>query len=278
MQQMPRDTRETAHLRDPRDARFSIRWYSPSTETAPWVWRSWIPVWSVPGSEESVQRVLQYPVCLAVVEPGGAVLHGPRRGLSEKVLTGTSWACGVMFRPAAGMRLLRSPVSVLTDGTRPRAEVAMLRSAAAAVRVTMRTEPGNPEVQEEAVRLWEEALAALGEPDEESLLVNDLVHTVYADPSLRRVADICRRFGLSERSLQRLVQRRLGLSPSWLITRRRVQDAAAALGASNATLADVAARLGYADHAHLARDIRAVTGATPTQLRRLLTPPAARAD
>jgi len=66
-----------------------------------------------------------------------------------------------------------------------------------------------------------------------------------------------------ERSLQRLVEQRIGLSPKWLLQRRRLHDAVEALKAGRGTLAEVAADLGYADQAHFGRDWRAVTGVTP---------------
>jgi AraC-like DNA-binding protein len=69
--------------------------------------------------------------------------------------------------------------------------------------------------------------------------------------------------GLSERSLQRLVQRRLGLTPKWLIQRRRLHEAAEQLRTGTSTVADVAARLGYADQPHLHHDFAGVTGMTP---------------
>jgi AraC-like DNA-binding protein len=61
-----------------------------------------------------------------------------------------------------------------------------------------------------------------------------------------RVTQVCEQFDLSERALQRLVRRRVGLSPKWLIQRRRLHEASARLrnrpGA--VTLAEVAADLG----------------------------------
>ena len=105
--------------------------------------------------------------------------------------------------------------------------------------------------------------------DEEGLRINDIVAFIEHHPESTRVAEIAERFGLNERSLQRLVQRRIGLTPKWLIQRRRLHDAAARLrdhhatGAANASLADVASDLGYADQAHFTRDFHRVTGITP---------------
>ena len=79
------------------------------------------------------------------------------------------------------------------------------------------------------------------------------------------MAQVCAEFGLSERALQRLVRRRLGLTPKWLIQRRRLQEAAERLRTSPASLSDVAAGLGYADQAHFTRDFARVTDMTPGQ-------------
>ena len=48
---------------------------------------------------------------------------------------------------------------------------------------------------------------------------------------IERVSQDCEKFGLSERSLQRLTARRIGLSPKWLIQRRRLHEAAGLLAA-----------------------------------------------
>jgi len=59
------------------------------------------------------------------------------------------------------------------------------------------------------------------------------------------------------------VEQRIGLSPKWLLQRRRLHDAVEALKAGPGTLAEVAAELGYADQAHFTHDFRTVTGMTP---------------
>ena len=106
-------------------------------------------------------------------------------------------------------------------------------------------------------------LAAFLPVDEEGLLVNQVVRFVEERTEITRVAQVCEHFGLSERTLQRLTQRRLGLSPKWVIQRRRLHEAADRLRSGTGNLATVAAELGYADQAHLTHDFRSVTGLTP---------------
>ena len=77
------------------------------------------------------------------------------------------------------------------------------------------------------------------------------------------VAQVCEEFDLTERALQRLVRRRIGITPKWLIQRRRLHEAAERLRVGAGNLAAVAADLGYADQPHFTRDFQTVTGMTP---------------
>lgn len=88
-------------------------------------------------------------------------------------------------------------------------------------------------------------------------------HEVPAVEVRQRVADLASRFALSERSLQRLVTQRCGISPKWLIQRRRLHDAVGALKSGHLSLSDLAASLGYSDQAHFTHDFKSVTGLTP---------------
>ena len=94
--------------------------------------------------------------------------------------------------------------------------------------------------------------------------MNSLVALVEERSDLVRVAQLSAESRLSERALQRLVSRRLGLTLKWLIQRRRLHEAAERLRTSpSATVAETAAVLGHADQAHFVRDFARVTGTTP---------------
>ena len=108
--------------------------------------------------------------------------------------------------------------------------------------------------------------------DDEGLLVNAIVDHVEHDPSVRQVAQVCDAFGLGERALQRLTRRRLGLTPKWLIQRRRLHEASERLREGPGDLAAIAHDLGYADQAHFTRDFRRVTAMTPGGFARRFAP------
>lgn len=263
---------DAAHLRPAGDSTHRIWRYLPSPGLEDLVRRYWVPVWAVPPGAVSIQRVLQYPVALMVIRPDGAQFSGVTSGLSAVELAGRGYALGVMLQPAAGTLMTRCSMSEWTDRT---ADLESVLGVAAVdvvdrVHATMASAPSDPAAHLSAIEEIESLMRAHLPVDEEGLLVNRIVELVEDDPSIVRVAELCEQVGSSERSLQRLCARRLGIGPKWLIRRRRLHEAAAALRGGTEPIAVTAARLGYSDQAHLTRDLRAVTGLTPVQLGRFL--------
>ena len=82
----------------------------------------------------------------------------------------------------------------------------------------------------------------------------------------RTVGQIAAESGLGERALHRLARRSFGYGPKTLARIQRFQRAIGPIRAGRA-LADVAAAVGYADQAHLTREVRALAGSPPTALR-----------
>jgi AraC-like DNA-binding protein len=186
-------------------------------------------------------------------------------GLSTTTLTGDGWAVGVMCAPAAGALVARGSVAPYTDRSVDLADVlgADGERLTARVRAAMAPDPASPAAHRTAMAAFGDALRPLLPVDAEGELVNRVVAFVEGDREVTRVAQVCAQFDLSERALQRLVRRRLGLTPKWLIQRRRLQEAAERLRGRGTTLAEVSALLGYADQPHFSRDFARVTGMTP---------------
>ncbi|TFV61298.1 AraC family transcriptional regulator [Geodermatophilus sp. DF01-2] len=259
------DVIERAHLKEPGDASHVLYRYEAAAEFDGLLQRFWIPVWSVPPGRESVQRVLQYPVSLVVVSAEYARFYGVVSGLSTTTLTGTGWAAGVMCAPAAGSLVAGGPMSQYTNRYVDVADVLGAAGERLTVRVreAMASDPHAPTAHGAAMAAFGDALRPLLRVDAEGTLVNRIVAFVEGNREVTRVAQVCARFELSERTLQRLVHRRLGLTPKWLIQRRRLQEAAERLRARPSSLGEVAALLGYADQAHFTRDFARVTDLTP---------------
>ena len=274
------DAVEPAHLKVPGDTSHAMYRYAPPPGFEGFLERFWIPVWSVPPGEQVPQKVLQYPVCLIVITAGYARFYGVASGLSTTTLTGDGWAVGVMLAPAAGYLLVGGAASgggaaggdvaagSVADYTDRFVDVPEIlgdagRVLADRVRAAMAPDPHSERGHHAAMEAYVSQLRRFLPVDAEGETVNRLVRYVESGRDVLRVAQVCEAFELGERSLQRLVHRRLGLTPKWLIQRRRLREAADLLRRGETTATEVAAVLGYADQAHFIRDFSAVTGLTP---------------
>ena len=221
----------------------------------------WVPQWAVPDGEVRPQRVLSYPAINAVIEPHATALYGPDSRVQVQELRGTSWAVGVLFRPAAGPLLTSTdPVALVGSSeplpTAPAGQVGRIMAEHAYVR----DEIGR------ILRDWLLPLAA--DVDERGRLVNEACRLAEEDPGLTRAADLAARVGLSPRSLERLVRSHIGMTPKWLIECRRLQHAATTLFTSPDTdLSVLAAELEYTDYSHFSRQYQRVIGESPRATR-----------
>jgi AraC-like DNA-binding protein len=223
----------------------------------------WVSQWTVPDGEVRPQRVLTYPAHNVVIMPDRADLYGPDPRLQVQELRGTSWAVGILFRPAAGPLLAATGPVALVGGSEPApgAPAARVRQLMAAA-VYARDDLAG------ILRGWLLPLAA--HVDDRGRLVNEACRLAEEDPAITRAADLSDRLGVSQRGLERLVRAHIGLTPKWLIECRRLQRAATTLfTAPDTDLSVLAADLGYTDYPHFSRQYRQVLGESPRATRDL---------
>ncbi|MEU7931945.1 AraC family transcriptional regulator [Micromonospora echinofusca] len=228
----------------------------------------WIPEWQIQPGRSSRQQLIAFPACNLVVEPDAVGISGPTTGSSYRDLTGTGWAVGALLRPAAVPHLVADPAAL-----RDRYEAVDLPVLHERVHREM-TGPGDRQTRHRrAVDAFAGWLSeAVPPPNDEALLANAMAEAIDTDPTIRTVEDAAVRVRLSTRSLQRLAGRYVGLPPSTMIRRRRLQEAAERLRTDpDTTLAAVAADLGYSDHAHLANEFRSVLGLSLSAYRQRAT-------
>ena len=116
-----------------------------------------------------------------------------------------------------------------------------------------------------AARLYA-AEADRGRPPTWLLRARDMMHDGFAKSI--RVRDVARQVDVHPMRLVRAFEAHFGAPPSAYLRRLRLEWATARLAGSDAPLAAIAARAGYADQSHFTRDVRRGTGLTPLQYRR----------
>ncbi|MFZ3330498.1 MAG: helix-turn-helix domain-containing protein [Candidatus Acidiferrales bacterium] len=110
------------------------------------------------------------------------------------------------------------------------------------------------------------------EPDKSIALAGHLVGRIFEEPDIKTVNDLVTRAGIGMRSIQRIFNDYVGVSPKWVIRRYRLHEAIEKFNScSRPDWAQLALELGYFDQAHLINDFRSIVGYSPSQYQKLIT-------
>jgi AraC-like DNA-binding protein len=241
-------------------ARFTLTRHRPAPDLAFFVERHWIVSWDLRGREPYLQQTLPHPCVNMVVESERARVYGIETQRSGQLLRGRGRAVGTKFRPGAFRPFVDFDAAELTDTSVP------IRDLFGAV----------PAAEIAAVEAF--LRERLPERDPNVALIADMTRAMLGDPSLTRVEDLTRAFGLSTRSLQRLFRRYVGVGPKWVLQRYRLHEAAERIAdGEGGDWAAFAIELGYFDQAHFIKDFKALVGCSPTEYAALCASVAAAA-
>ncbi|HEV2784335.1 MAG TPA: helix-turn-helix domain-containing protein [Actinophytocola sp.] len=243
-----------------RDGHFSLERAPASDDLAELVERHWLVRWELPRGRRDAVTLLPHPCVNLVFDRGLVTINGVGRERFTYAYEGTGRVFGVKFRPGGFRPFLRRPVAELTGQVRP---LAGLWGAAGADRLA--AELSMAAGLTELVAVAERHLRAhWPEPDPEVAVVGRIANALLHDRTVTRVDDVVTRFGIPARTLQRLFERYVGVSPKWVLRRYRVHEAAARLAeGTGGSWAEVAAELGYFDQSHFIRDFTREVGITP---------------
>ena len=211
-------------------------------------------VWTNTPSEPGAGRVLPDGCMDLLWHQGRLLVAGPDTHAYVTAAEPGVWV-GVRFYPGTAPALLGVPAHELRDrrvpldALRPAAEVRRLTA-----RVNAAAEPASG-LEELALRL-----AADTEPPDPLLR-----HLVTALGEGRPVAATADELGLGARQLHRRSLAAFGYGPKMLARVLRLQRALG-LAREGVPFAETAARAGFADQAHLARDVKELAGLRLGQL------------
>lgn len=238
-----------------------VQRFLPEGPLEPWVERFWTISWGLEGKPPQTGETLPHPSVYLVVEAGRSGLAGVNTRRFWRLLEGRGRVYGVKFHPGGFRPFWTAPVKTLTDQVLPLE--AAFGAAGGAMEAAVLDCGGDVPA---AVSILEAfLLARLPPPDAKAQLARSLVARILEDRTFSQAEAVAREAGMSLRSLQRLFNEYVGVSPKWVIQRYRLHDAMEELEkAQPVDLPALALSLGFYDQAHFIRVFKAFLGRTPT--------------
>lgn len=240
---------------------FQLKRYLPSPELAPFIEHHWTIRWDLRGQYPYVFEFMPHSSINFSITLKRAWIIGVTAGVYAYEMRETGSSVGVIFKPGGFYPFWKKNISSITgkeieaDEVFPEADTAFRHSLLGL------------ESDEAMVAGVEKLLLSRNPYVDSSLeLITSIFKTIKADKYLRTVEEIAERFAVSERTLQYIFKKYVGIGPKSMLTRNRLMDAAElAAQIEEPDWASVAADLGYSHQSHFVRDFKKTVGRTPEQ-------------
>ncbi|KAA0022243.1 helix-turn-helix transcriptional regulator [Antrihabitans cavernicola] len=215
-------------------------------------WRHVAVLWQQSVDNDHDQLVLP-DACADIIgyDDGTAQLVGPTMTPEVAHLAAGTTIHGLRLRPGSVRAALGIPANELRGQVLPLDDVVDRAASELLTRAAFRNRRAAAALQNrwaDSDRRIDGVIADLGRDDAPD------------------IDDVASAAGLSGRQLRRLVVEHAGVGPKELQRVQRLHRFLRAAASSDSSLADLAAQLGYADQAHLTRDVKRLTGLTPAAL------------
>jgi len=239
---------------------YQLRRYVPDKPLTNLVEQYWLVNWHLQSGVEHVQKNLPDPNFHLTFDSQGVKLIGPVSKVYHYPMAACGFVIGVKFIPGSLNALLSKPLGDYVDKE-------MSASRYFGPDVNGMFETGVDALTDEnIVAALNGFLLGFVKPvTAQQSQVARLLASIKHSNEIHTVAQLAQHASLPVRTLQRLFNRYVGLSPKWLLRKYRLHDALEALESNTLTLAELAAQLEYTDQSHLIRDFKDMLGMSPAQ-------------
>ncbi len=241
--------------------RFELSRYLPSSELVPFVEHHWTIHWDLRGQPPYISEVLPH----SSINFAFTVERGWITGITTSMYTyevkGTGSIIGTMFKPGGFYPFWKKNISTITDQEVD--TVAVFPETDEDFRYRL-FDMENDEAM--VAKVEELLLSKKPRIDQNLTLITSILEAVNTEKDLRSVEMVTERFSVSERTVQYLFKKYVGVGLKWVLMRYRLLEAvelAAQLEDPNWAL--VAADLGYSHQSHFVNDFKKLVGKAPEQ-------------
>jgi len=239
----------------------------PADDLAFWIAHYWMIRWDLRGCEPYVAESLPHPNVHVIFETTGSVVAGVQTKKFSRVLEGQSQVFGIKFQPSGFRPFLKYAASKLADRIVPAESI--LGKEVSTLEVILLSSRKEGEKVEAANAFFRARIPKRRDPTIDR--VRRVVERILEERDIKTVDDLVDRTGIGKRSLQRMFNEYVGVSPKWVIRRYRLHELVERFSVNEEPCwAELALELGYFDQAHLINDFRSITGYSPTEYQALM--------
>lgn len=241
---------------------FSLSTYSPKKYLQDYVEHYWLISWDMPEGKSHQQDVIPHPSTHLTFLKNTSHIQGICKEKYSHTLQGSGNIVGIKFKPAGFFYFAEKAGLELTSICNKTFDINTIFNIDV------------PNVEKHILSLNDPIekinyidqliFSELIAPDDNILNMNKIVADIAANKDIMRVSDICDKFNVDKRHLQRLFAKYIGISAKWVINRYRMHDALMSVETDkNIDWAMLAIKLGYYDQAHFIKDFKSIIGKTP---------------
>lgn len=240
---------------------FDLRHLQPSEDLACFVEHYWVITWCRQGQPAYTQYNLPHPSQHLVIDPQATTgVFGVQEGRFAYTLKDSGRIFGVKFWPGAFHAFHQKPVSQITNKH---------------IKIDNVFNVNNNEL-EQAFAMHENPTATASNIEsllremspkltEKASLTRSVVEFIEENKEMVSVQLLAEEFNTATRTLQRLFDTYIGVSPKWVIDRYRIIEAVNMLNNEPpVNLTDLSCKLGYYDLAHFSKVFFRLVGCLPS--------------
>lgn len=241
---------------------FDLVRFHPKANLQNYIEHYWFLSWNLPQGQTHRQEVIPHPCTHLTFADKESHIQGICREIFSHTLEGSGNIIGIKFKPAGFYSFANKAGRELIDLTNTVIDIDTIfdvNTGQAEQAILSLNKP------EDKIDYLDHLLfnSELKE-DPTVIKLNHIVADIAVDKSIMKVSDICIKFGIEQRSLQRLFIKYIGISAKWVINRYRMHDALTSIESTDAIdWAELATKLGYYDQSHFIKAFKSLTGKTP---------------
>ena len=255
---------------------YQLKQYQPCDSLEPFIEQYWHVTWDLAKQTSHTQQNLPQPNIHFTFEREGSFFYGPVKSRFSRILMGKDEIFGIKFNLGALQVITQKPLSEFVDVVLDLNQ--FLNIDQQLENLTL----DKSDCIEKKITAVENYFQRLLFDDRSPAYIKDLakvtklikqVQTITAlienNHSITKVSQLVELSDLSERALQRLFKKHIGLSPKWLIRKYRIHELLTRLESTQILTPDDWQKtihdLEYVDQAHFIKEFKSFVGCTPQQ-------------